>query len=293
MVNFDLKDLRVFTAVALVGSIARASELVHLSPSAVSDRLSELEQRFAMRLFVRGPRGMRLNEAGKAFAVHAQRLLDEAAALDVVLARFRHASKRSLRVCANYNASVTFLPGKIGRFLAKHADVQVDLMQCSSPEIVKFVAAHEADIGITAFSGVHPLLEFHPFASDSLVAVVPSTNPLAQRGGIAFSELFPYDYIGLGAESAMQTFLYRCAEEEGKIIRPRILASNHEAVLSLVAAGAGVSVLPNEIVRKRENVVKLRLVEPWAARRLRLCVRKDRSTYSDRVLIEAFLAEML
>ena len=53
MLHFDLKDLRVFSAVALTGSITKASEYIHLSPSATSDRLSDLETRAGTRLFRR------------------------------------------------------------------------------------------------------------------------------------------------------------------------------------------------------------------------------------------------
>ena len=85
MLQFDIKDLRVFTAVALAGSITQAAEYVHLSPSAASDRLADLERRIGTRLFIRGPRGMRLNEAGEVFAQAAKRILCETDSLEYMV----------------------------------------------------------------------------------------------------------------------------------------------------------------------------------------------------------------
>lgn len=295
MLNFDLKDLRVFTAVSLAGSITKAAEYVHLSPSAASDRIADLEKRLGIRLFRRGPRGVRLTEGGEIFAATAKQILCEAEMLETKLSPFAYASEKRLRIFCNYNAAVTFLPQRIGRFLSAHPDVQVDVIQAPSPEVVKQVAALEGDLGITAFSGSHPLLEFTPFETDCLVGVVPLANPLATRTTIAFSELFPYNYIGVGPYSPMQDFLNKRAEEEGKTIRPRVIASSHDAVMSLVAEGAGVSVLPKGVVRKNARVAELQLEEPWAIRALRLCRRKDRGTSSpeQNALIDAFEAALL
>ena len=295
MLHFDLKDLRVFTAVALAGSITRAAEYVHLSPSAASDRLADLEKRLGIRLYRRGPRGMRLTEAGEVFEKAAKRILLEAEQLESQLSPFAYASEKRLRIFCNYNAAVSFLPQRIGRFLSLHPDVQVDILQVSSPDVVKQVASGEGDLGITAYAGSHPLLEFMPFATDCLVGVVPHDNPLAERGTIASSELFPYNYIGVGPYSPMQDFLNKRAEEEGKTIRPRVVASSHDAVMSLVAEGAGVSVLPSGVVPKTARVASLLLEEPWSIRRLRLCRRRDRSTYSDeqRALLDAFIGTLL
>lgn len=295
MLHFDLKDLRVFSAVSLTGSITKAAEYIHLSPSATSDRLSDLEKRAGTLLFRRSSRGLRLNEAGEIFAESAKKILFEAEALETRLAPFAHAQEKRIVVCCNYNAGVTFLPRRLGRFLSRFEDVQVEVVQRSSPEIVRHVAAGEADVGLTAFEGMHPLLTFEPFAVDRLVAVVSPGHPLAKRGEIAFSELFPYNYIAVGPYSPMQEFLYERALEEGKRIRPKITASSHEAVISLVEEGAGVSVLPSGVVTKQRNVVELPLKESWSLRKLRLCRLKERNANAEErnALVDCFVEALM
>lgn len=158
MLHFDLRDLRVFTAIVLTGSITRAAEYVHLSPSATSDRLADLEKRLGIRLFLRQPRGMTLTSAGEVFERSAQRILHETDELEAKLSPFTYAWEKRLRFFSNYNAAVTYLPKYLGRFLSMHSDVQIDVIQAPSPEVVKQIAAGEGDIGVTAFTGSHPLL---------------------------------------------------------------------------------------------------------------------------------------
>lgn len=93
MLHFDVKDLRVFSAVALTGTVTKAAEYIHLSPSATSDRLSDLEERVGTRLFRRSSRGLRMTEAGEVFAESAKRILLEAEALETRLAPFAHAQE--------------------------------------------------------------------------------------------------------------------------------------------------------------------------------------------------------
>ena len=142
---------------------------------------------------------------------------------------------------------------------------------------------------------MHPLLTFEPIAVDRLGAVVSPGHPLAKRGEIAFSELFPYNYIAVGPYSPMQEFLYERALEEGKRIRPKITASSHEAVISLVEEGAGVSVLPSGVVTKQRNVVELPLKESWSLRKLRLCRLKERNANAEErnALVDCFVEALM
>lgn len=289
--HFDLKDLRLFTAVELTGSITKASEYGHISPSALSERLHDLEDGLGIQLFQRTPRGMKLTEAGEVFSKTARRILSESENLEAELAPYTRSWRKRISLLANYAASVSFLPKRLGRFLSRYPDVQVDVVQYSSNEIIRRIALGEADIGITAFSGSHPLLDFTPFAVDTLVGIVPKNNPLSNRSEISFSDLFDYDYIAVGPVSAMQNFLYEKAEEEGRTIRPRLTASAPDAVMSLVEEGAGVSVLPSGVVTSRSGISCIKLKEAWAVRCLRLCRLKDNSTRSpEKVsLIESFI----
>ena len=99
MLRFDLNDLRIFLALTRTLNIAQAAEFIGLTPSAVSLRLKKLEESFGVQLFVREPRGLILTHAGIALLKEAQRLSDEAAALEQTMNDVNSWWPQILRAC--------------------------------------------------------------------------------------------------------------------------------------------------------------------------------------------------
>ena len=85
--HFDFRDLEQFVAVAETGSIARAAERCHTVASAVSKRLSDLEESFGTLLLVRGAKGVELTPAGHTFLARARSVLHQAEQLDEEIRR--------------------------------------------------------------------------------------------------------------------------------------------------------------------------------------------------------------
>ena len=146
--RFDFKDLELFVAVAEAGSIARAAERCHTVASAVSKRLSDLEESFGTPLLTRGARGVELTSAGHAFLVKARKLLDQAAQLDEEIEKHSTGMRGQVRVFANMSAIVEFLPTVLASFLQQHPDVHVHLEQHISEQIAAAVKENVADLGI-------------------------------------------------------------------------------------------------------------------------------------------------
>jgi DNA-binding transcriptional LysR family regulator len=123
--TFDFRDLEQFVAVAETGSIARAAERCHTVASAVSKRLSDLEDSFGTALLVRGTKGVELTPAGHAFLARARSILHQADQIDEELRRHASGARGHVRVFANISAIVEFLPAALASFLAKYPDISV------------------------------------------------------------------------------------------------------------------------------------------------------------------------
>src|SRR4029079_6480108 len=111
--KFDIRDQELFVAVADAGSIARAAERAHTVASAVSKRISDLEEVFGCALIVRAAKGVELTPAGHALLVRARVLLSQAAQLDDELRRHASGSRGYVRVFANISSIVVCLPGEL------------------------------------------------------------------------------------------------------------------------------------------------------------------------------------
>ncbi|MBI0433301.1 LysR substrate-binding domain-containing protein [Roseomonas sp. KE0001] len=277
--HFDLTDLRLFRAVAEAGSITAGAARSHLALAAASARIRGMEEQAGLRLLERGRRGTRPTAAGLTLLQHARQVLDQMARLRGELAEHAGGARGLVRLWANGAACGEILPRVLPGFLAAHPRIDIDLRERPSPAILAALMAGEADLGIAAdwaLPGVEGL-DSAPFRGDRLVVILPRGHALARRRGLRLAELLGEDFIGLGAESALQAHLaWQAAARLGGHLRLRVSLGGSDPVCRMVAAGAGIAILPRSAaLRHARSLAMVRLAEDWAVRELRLCWRQD------------------
>src|ERR687884_536259 len=125
----DVRRLRVLREVAQRGSFSAAAEALSFTQSAVSQQVAALERETATKLLERGPRGVRLTDAGRALVEHA----------DVILARIEDAEQElaaiaglrggRLRIATFQSAGTTLVPRALGEFHRRHPEVELTVTQ--------------------------------------------------------------------------------------------------------------------------------------------------------------------
>jgi len=276
--RFDFKDLELFIAVADAGSIARAADRCHTVASAVSKRLSDLEESFGTALFTRGARGVELTPGGHAFLVKARRLLAQAEQLDEEVQKYSAGSRGQVRVFANMSAIVEFLPKLLALFLEKHADIHVHLEQHVSGQIAIAVRENVADFGIVGELPILDQLLMQPFRRDQLVVVAPQDHPLAKRSSVSFSDVASSPFVGLDASSSLHYVLATAVAECGRQLDLRIRVASFDAACAMVAAKLGIAVLPRLAIDpyiEAFSLATIPLTDAWADRQLFICLRSD------------------
>ncbi|MGO4837974.1 LysR family transcriptional regulator, partial [Rhizobiaceae sp. 2RAB30] len=138
--RYDLVDLRLFVNIAEAANLTRGAERSNLSVGAASMRMKSLEEALDTQLFIRKSQGISLTPAGEALLTHALRVFQELERLHGELQTFSHGLKGQVRIFANTTAITGALPAALGRFLASHPLVDVDLEERLSPEIARAVA---------------------------------------------------------------------------------------------------------------------------------------------------------
>jgi DNA-binding transcriptional LysR family regulator len=277
-VQFDFRDLEHFIAVAETGSIARAAERCHTVASAVSKRLSDLEESSGTALLVRGAKGVELTAAGHAFLARARSVLHQAELLDDELRRHASGARGHVRVFANISAIVEFLPVALASFLAKYPDIHIHLEEHVSSAIASGVADNLADFGILSALASIDGLTMTPFRSDELVVVLKPDHPLGKRDVLSFSDIVELPLVGLHANSALHNLLARAATDEGKPLNFLIRVTSFDAVCAMVAAGLGISIIPKAAAAPYTAQLRLRalpLTDAWAKRQLFICTRTN------------------
>ena len=274
--RFDLVDLQVFVAVAEARSITHGAARANLALASVSERIRTLERALDVALLRRGRHGVTLTEAGESLLDHARIVLAAADNLRGDLAGYARGLKTSIRVLANTSSLSEHLPDLLVRFLRDHPQVTIDTGEQESVGIAEAIAAGRAEIGIAVHAALPTGIERFAFRDDRLVLAVPAQDDLARRRAIDFSTVVARDFVGLAGASALQVHLATQVARLGARLRFRARLRDFDAVCRLVAAGVGIAVVPEAAARRCARMMPIRTVrirDPWAMRRLVVCVR--------------------
>ncbi len=289
--RIDPFDLRLFAAVVEQGSITAGARHIHLSLAAASTRLQQLEHALGTTLLLRSKQGVRPTDAGRTLLLHAGRLRRGLEALHADMAAHAHGVRSTVRVLCNTAAMTEHLPALLGRFLVEHPDIDVDLRELGSPDVLAAMRREQADIGIVAdhvgTDGLHTRL----FREDRLVAVLPRQGGRATRRPLPFVELLDRPFVGLPVESGLSRLLHEQALQHGRGLHHRVRVRGLDAVMQLVGEGVGVAVVPQATAMRLagERVAVRPLSDAWAARRLLLCTAGDAPLGAGAAALAVFL----
>lgn len=287
--RFDFTDLRLFIAVAESGSISRGAALSHLALASASARIGGMETTLGTKLLDRGRRGVTPTPAGRALLDHARTVIAQVERMRGDLRAFATGLKGEIRLLSNTAALVDLLPAALRDYLAANPDVDIDIEEMTSADIVLALAEGRAELGVVADSADPGRLETRPLSSDRLVLLVPSHHPLAPRGTIPFADLLGEASVGLSG-GALHDHLAGHAARLGRRINYRVRLRSFDAVARLVEAGIGIGVMPLAAAEhyRTEGLTIVALSDPWAERRLMVCARRfDRLSAHARLFVDA------
>jgi DNA-binding transcriptional LysR family regulator len=280
MRELDLTSLRLFVAVCEARSIARAGEQAHIVGSAISKRLAQLEGVVGATLLVRRRRGVEPTPAGETLLEHARAMLASAGLIERDMAGYASGLKGQVRLLATASVMAESLADDVAAFLKNpaHHDIQVDIEERLSHDVVCGVREGSASLGICWDAADLGELQSRPYRNDNLAIVVHPSHPLAGFRSLRFEQTLAYPHVSLPVASAVQIMLQRAAALVGKAVIYRVIVSNFEAAMRVVRADLGISVVPVEVATAYAKTWDLRVIplkEPWAQRRFTLCFRDE------------------
>ncbi|GEB16518.1 LysR family transcriptional regulator [Pimelobacter simplex] len=235
-------SLRYFLEVARTGSIAEASENLHIAASAISRHIARLEQSTGAQLFDRHPRGMVPTEAGRLLADHARRnLLEE----DDLLERLRdlHRSGRSLiKVACTEGFAEDFLPVEIARFRDTHPAARVQLTVTDPAAATQAVVTGASDVALTFSLAPAAGIRIAYSCQEPIVALVPEGHPLLDLDAASLADLRDHPLALMAGGSTLRELVDICCSAEGLHLEPA-LTSNSSAALIALARRTGMVTL--------------------------------------------------
>lgn len=276
--RIDFVTLKLFCAVAKSGSITKGANECSLALSAASRRISELEETVGLSLLNRSAKGVTLTHAGHAVMQHALRLFQGFEQFSNELGEYSKGYTGHVRLWANMSALTEFLPVALAQFLKDHVEIQVEIEEQISGDIVKALLDGIADIGVFAEGAPTTGLDTQVIGNDELVIACSKSHPLSKRKRVSFEECLEYDFVGLNRGSSLLELTSRSAEKLGKQMRLRIQVRSYDAMCQMIAVNLGVGVLPLQACIAQIKAMDLQVValdDSWAKRNLLLAIKSD------------------
>lgn len=238
--------LRYFVEVARTGSLAAASENLHVAVSAISRQISKLEQDVGTPLFERMPRGMVLTESGEILADHARRSLLEGDAVLSEISTSQALGSGAVRIGCTEGFTRSFLPRVLADHHAAVPQVRFMLRSGTPGEVEHWVAVGEVDVGVAFSTGDATRVRVEYSAEVPVCALLGPTHPLAARDLLTLADLQQYPVALLERGTTARQLFDWCCSMRGIKIEP-LLSSNNSSALHAFASLADVITLGSRL----------------------------------------------
>lgn len=278
--HFDLTDLRLFVNVVEAGTLTGGAATTCMTLASASERVRGLEAELGVPLLVRERQGVRPTDAGRTLLVHARSVLAEVDRLQAGLSNYGTGLAGEVRVLCNTSALAEHLPDRVAVFLRAHPGLAVALEERPSHEIVDALRNDLTDLGVVSDAADLANLETFPFVADPLVLVVARDDALAAKRSVRLADVADRAFVGLSAGSAFDEHLRLQARALGRHLRHRMRVANYESICRGVGGGVGVGIVPKAAAVRHARAAQVKavpLADPWAMRRLVLCVKSRAS----------------
>ena len=241
----ELRHLRYFIAVAEEGSVTLAAEKrLHTAQPSLSRQLRDLEIEVGATLFTRGPRGVELTEAGRAFLVHARVAVHESAEAVRAARRAAHPEKPVFSVGFLTGQEVDWLP-RVTRILrAELPKIEFKVTSMFSPDVAEAIRNGKLDLGFLRVEPT-PDVTFVVIAREQIVVILPSDHSLAGESEIDPKALEGETLVGFSDFAiVLRDVVEGYLRKEAVDVTPAHRVENFATVLSLVASLRGVALMP-------------------------------------------------
>lgn len=279
----DLRDLKTFLHLAESRHFGRSARAMHVSPSTLSRQIQRLEDDLGQPLFLRDNRTVALTEAGEQLRQFAQHMLLQYQQMRHTLGQQGPSLSGELHLFCSVTAAYSHLPPILDRFRAEHPSVEIKLTTGDAADAVEKVDSNEADLAIAGKpESLPPGVAFSMLENLSVALIAPAL-PCPVRAQVSQPEpdwaKIPFILPEQGPVRRRIELWFR----RQKISNPMIYATvaGHEAMVSMVALGCGVALIPEIVLENSPEPVRNRVQilerhDEKAPLELGVCVQKKR-----------------
>src|SRR5262245_1997236 len=271
----DLRRLRLFLAVVDEGGFTRAADAEFVSQPSVSQAIRGPEADLGTPLFHRVGRGVVLTPAGEALVGPARQALRDVESATAAVAAVVGLESGRLDLCALPTLAVDPVAPLVGSFRTRHPGVTVRLLDSEGPaELASLVTSGDAEVGITVEHTANSALDAVALGTQEMLVVLPpGTSPVARALGAR--DLARHPIVTTPSGTSTRQLLDDAFAAANVTPHVAVVTAQREAVLPLVLAGAGATLLPEPTARNAAGLgAVLAPLRPRVTRRV-VAVHRD------------------
>ncbi|MEV6111300.1 LysR family transcriptional regulator [Streptomyces sp. NPDC052109] len=281
MAEWDIRKLQILRTLRERETVTATAEALHMTPSAVSQQLTNLARQLGVPLLEARGRRVRLTDAARLVLTHTEPVFEQLERAEAALAGYRLGEEGEVRVGA-FSTSVPALVVPAVRALrAAHPGVTVRVREAEAAEAYELLAAGDVDLALSlaaeAPSAADPRLTRVPLLADPLDVALPPGHPLATAPELTLTDLAAEPWI-FGGSGPWSDITRRACEAAGFSPHQGHSASGWTAILAMVEAGMGVALVPRMAAGRRDGVVMRDLGPDGPVRHVTAAVRRGGET---------------
>lgn len=278
------EQLRLVALIGETGSLARAADELHLTPAAVTQRLTRAEEDWGTPLVKRGPRGASLTDAGHVLASHGHRIHTEVVRALEAFDEWGDDKRRRLRIGAFQAAALHLLPPALTALRHRDAAADISVVDIRSTHGPSLVADGDLDLAVIAAWDNPPQLpagvELHQLMLDPMVLVLPEDHSaaLSSRPKVRLRDLSQEAWVVIRAGSDARDQFDRATRAAGFEPVIRFETESYDVAQALVGTGYGVALVSRLALTEVPGTTHRELTGTPLHRTLYVAVREDQSS---------------
>jgi DNA-binding transcriptional LysR family regulator len=273
-----LESLKLFCDVARLGSVSRAAAANHITQSAASQAVAQIERRLGTRLLDRSARPLRLTEPGRRFYDGCREVVEKYVELESSIRQAPAALEAAVQVAAIYSVGLGDMGHYVERFRTAHPHVRVQVAYVHPDEVYERVLGGVADLGLVSFPRRSRELTVVPWREEPMVFACPPGHPLTRRRAVRPGQLTGERFVGFAHDLVIRRQVDRFLRDAGVAVEVVMEFDNIENIKKAVEVGAGVALLPEPTLRREVDagaLAALPLAGPRLVRPLGIIHRRN------------------
>jgi LysR family transcriptional regulator, regulator for metE and metH len=257
----DIKHLRLIKAIVDFGSLSKAKDHLHLTQSALSHQLREVESQTGVDLFDRCSKKLVLTQAGSLTYQTSVQVLSQIDNLKNQLENFKNGEHGCIRVSSSCFTNYSWLPGLTKLFAQIHPNIEIKIVPVPYNDSIKTLYNNESDLVICNKPESLSALNYTEIKQDEILALVPPNHSWTGKKYVTASDFKDINLI-IFSKPMSTVHVY------SKVLRPAHIEPLKvfeipmtEAMIDMVAAGLGVCVIPQWVAKPYIEMGKVKPVK--------------------------------